>query len=224
MPAKYTIVVNRSGFGNQTKTAELLVNQPATIDFALTVQASTVTVDVSASAQTLNTSDASLGNSADNALIQALPSETRNVPDLLSLQPGVLYLPNRPMTAAAAPSTEAVPIRATSPSTVSTTTTRSTDMRLPAFFARPRIPSRSSASPPAIPMPMRAALLARRSAWSPSREPTNIHGAAYEYNRPPLRPPTTGSTSRRKINEGLAQHSHQGYPQHLRRYGSVVRS
>ena len=62
------------------KTAELLVDQPATIDFALTVQASTVTVDVSAAAQTLNTSDASLGNSADNAVIQALPSETRNVP------------------------------------------------------------------------------------------------------------------------------------------------
>ncbi len=93
-PSKYTIVVSMSGFGDQTKSAELLVNQPATIDFALSVQASTVTVDVSAIAQTLNTSDASLGNSADNELIQALPSETRNVPDLLSLQPGVLYLPN----------------------------------------------------------------------------------------------------------------------------------
>ena len=93
-PSKYTIVVTAAGFGNQTKSAELLVNQPATIDFVLSVEASTVTVDVSAIAQTLNTSDASLGNSADNELIQALPSETRNVPDLLSLQPGVLYLPN----------------------------------------------------------------------------------------------------------------------------------
>jgi len=93
-PSKYTIVVTANGFGDQTKSAELLVNQPATIDFALTVGANTVTVDVSAIAQTLNTSDASLGNSADNELIQALPSETRNVPDLLSLQPGVLYLPN----------------------------------------------------------------------------------------------------------------------------------
>jgi hypothetical protein len=92
-PAKYTITVTATGFGDQTKTAELLVNQPATIDFALSVQSSTVTVDVSAEAQTLNTSDASLGNSADTAQIQALPSETRNVPDLLSLQPGVLYLP-----------------------------------------------------------------------------------------------------------------------------------
>ncbi len=93
-PTKYTITVSAMGFADQSKTAELLVNQPATIDFTLSVQSSTVTVDVSASAQTLNTTDASLGNSADNALIQALPSETRNVPDLLSLQPGVLYLPN----------------------------------------------------------------------------------------------------------------------------------
>jgi hypothetical protein len=93
LPAKYTIVVTASGFGDQTKTAELLVNQPATIDFTLSIQSNAVTVDVSAAAQTLNVSDASLGNSADNALIQALPSETRNVPDLLSLQPGVLYLP-----------------------------------------------------------------------------------------------------------------------------------
>jgi hypothetical protein len=93
LPAKYTITASATGFGDQIKSAELLVNQPATIDFALSVQASTVTVDVSAVAQTLNTSDASLGNSASNELIQALPSETRNVPDLLSLQPGVLYLP-----------------------------------------------------------------------------------------------------------------------------------
>jgi hypothetical protein len=92
-PAKYTIKASAAGFGDQTKIAELLVDQPATIDFTLTVQSSSVTVDVTASAQTLNTADASLGNSADSAEIQALPSETRNVPDLLSLQPGVLYLP-----------------------------------------------------------------------------------------------------------------------------------
>ncbi len=96
-PAKYTILVTASGFGNQTKTAELLVNQPATIDFALTVEANTVTVDVSAAAQTLNITDASLGNSTNNATIQALPSEERNIPDLLSLQPGVIFLPTNPI-------------------------------------------------------------------------------------------------------------------------------
>jgi hypothetical protein len=93
-PARYKILVQAIGFGEQIKTAELLVNQPATVDFTLTVQSSTVTVDVSALAETLNTSDASLGNAVGNELIQSLPSETRNVPDLLSLQPGVLYLPN----------------------------------------------------------------------------------------------------------------------------------
>jgi hypothetical protein len=92
-PARYTVKATATGFGTQTKTAELLVNQPATIDFTLTVQSNTETVDVSASAQTLNTTDATLGTSDDNAEIQALPSETRNVPELLSLQPGVLYLP-----------------------------------------------------------------------------------------------------------------------------------
>ena len=91
-PATYQITVSAAGFGNQTKSAELLVNQPATIDFAMSVQASQEIVNVSAEAQTLNTSDASLGNSMNNSLIQSLPSEGRSVPDLLALQPGVLYL------------------------------------------------------------------------------------------------------------------------------------
>ncbi|HEY6851251.1 MAG TPA: carboxypeptidase-like regulatory domain-containing protein, partial [Terracidiphilus sp.] len=66
-PARYTITATAAGFGDQIKTAELLVSQPATIDFMLSVTSSTVTVDVSAAAQTLNTTDASLGGSADNA-------------------------------------------------------------------------------------------------------------------------------------------------------------
>ena len=92
-PATYTITVHAGGFGVQVRTAQLLVNQPATINFALTVQADNTVVDVSATAETINTTDASLGDSKDNALIQALPSETRNVPDLLSLEPGVFFLP-----------------------------------------------------------------------------------------------------------------------------------
>ena len=92
-PAKYTITAAASGFGNLTKTAELLVNQPATINFALTVTANNEVMDVSASAQTLNTTDASLGDAKDNALIQALPSEERNVAELLALQPGVFSFP-----------------------------------------------------------------------------------------------------------------------------------
>jgi hypothetical protein len=91
-PGKYTITATKAGFGKQIKTAELLVSQPATINFALSVQATNETVEVSDIAQTVNTSDATIGNAVNNATIQALPMEGRNVPDLLSLQPGVVYL------------------------------------------------------------------------------------------------------------------------------------
>ncbi len=92
-PTKYTITATAAGFGTQAKTAELLVNQPATVDFALTLQSGNEVINVTAAAETLNTTDASLGNSFNNVTIQSLPSETRNVPDLLSLQPGVFFLP-----------------------------------------------------------------------------------------------------------------------------------
>jgi hypothetical protein len=93
-PARYTIAASASGFGNQIKSAELLVGQPATVDFTLTIQSTAETVDVSSAAQTLNTSDATLGDSVDNSTIQALPMEGRDPVALLTLQPGVLYLGN----------------------------------------------------------------------------------------------------------------------------------
>lgn len=95
-PATYTISVEAAGFGTQIKKAELLVNQPATIDFTLTVGANNQVVNVTAAADTLNITDAALGDSMNNATIQALPSETRNVPDLLSLEPGVFFIPVPP--------------------------------------------------------------------------------------------------------------------------------
>lgn len=101
LPAKYLITVVAPGFSSQSKTAELLVNQTATIDFALSVQGSTEVVDVTEAAQTLNATDASLGGTEDNATIQALPSDERNVADLLSLQPGVFFLPVKTQDAAA---------------------------------------------------------------------------------------------------------------------------
>jgi hypothetical protein len=91
-PGKYEIRVNATGLGAQVRVAELLVNQPATVGFSLSVKATNETVNVSAATEVLNTTDATLGNSVDNTTIEALPMEGRNVPDLLSLQPGVLYL------------------------------------------------------------------------------------------------------------------------------------
>ena len=78
-PGTYVITANGSGFSPQSKQADLLVHQPATVNFKLTVQSTAVTVDVSGEAETLNTTDASIGNSVNNATIQALPMEGRNV-------------------------------------------------------------------------------------------------------------------------------------------------
>ena len=94
-PGKYTVTVTKAGFGKRTKAAELLVSQPATINFALSVQTINETIEVSDVAQTVNTTDATIGNAVSNSTIQALPIEGRNVPDLLSLQPGVVYLNSR---------------------------------------------------------------------------------------------------------------------------------
>ena len=91
-PARYSITATATGFGSQKKEAELLVNQPATISFTLGAASSGVVIEVTDTAQSLNNTDATLGSAFDNATIQALPSETRNVPDLLALQPGVFYL------------------------------------------------------------------------------------------------------------------------------------
>jgi hypothetical protein len=101
------------------------VSQPATLNFKLTVGSTAQIVEVSASS-TINFSDASLGNAIDNAQIEAMPIDSRNVADLLSLQPGVLYFGKtiapaiRPglRTAASAQSRAPVPIRAILPWTV----------------------------------------------------------------------------------------------------------
>jgi hypothetical protein len=91
-PGTWTVTISAKGFADQTKVGDLLVSKPATIPFKMSVQALTQTVNVSAETETLNTTDASLGNAISNRTIQSLPMEDRNVPDLLSLQPGVLYL------------------------------------------------------------------------------------------------------------------------------------
>jgi hypothetical protein len=91
-PGTYNVTVSAPGLAMKSFAVELLVNQPATLNVVLSVEATTNTVIVSSDTASLNTTDASIGNAVNNATIEALPMEGRNVPDLLSLQPGVLYL------------------------------------------------------------------------------------------------------------------------------------
>jgi hypothetical protein len=91
-PGTYIISIQAPGFGVQTRKAELLVSQPATINVQVAVAADNTTVDVSAAAATINTTDATLGNAVNNETIMNLPSEGRNPQTLLALEPGVLYI------------------------------------------------------------------------------------------------------------------------------------
>jgi hypothetical protein len=92
-PGKYTILAQASGFSTEKVIIDLLVNQPRNLDFKMAVAAANVeTVDVLATASTLNMSDATVGTPFDTPQIQALPFEGNNVLDLLSLQAGVLFL------------------------------------------------------------------------------------------------------------------------------------
>ncbi len=96
-PGKYSLVVEIANFRKFEQTnVQLLVNSPATINVTLEVGAATQTVEVSASAVTLNTTDASIGNAFGENQVKQLPLEGRNVPDLLTLQAGVAYTGNRP--------------------------------------------------------------------------------------------------------------------------------
>jgi Carboxypeptidase regulatory-like domain len=91
-PGTYTITATAAGFGKFTTTAQLLVAQPATVNMKLQVSVDVVSVDVSSATETINTTDATIGNAIDNETIMILPSEGRNPQTLLALQPGVLFI------------------------------------------------------------------------------------------------------------------------------------
>ncbi len=95
-PGTYSLTVELAGFRKfEQKNLQLQVNLPATQNVVLDIGATSETVEVSAQAVALNTTDASLGNAFNENQMKELPLEGRNVPDLLSLQPGVAFPNNR---------------------------------------------------------------------------------------------------------------------------------
>ena len=95
-PGTYSLAIEKDGFRKYEQSkVQLLVNLPATLNLTLEIGTTTQTVEVSVTTQTLNTTDASIGNAFSEAQVKELPLEGRNVPELLSLQPGVAYPNNR---------------------------------------------------------------------------------------------------------------------------------
>ncbi len=93
-PGRYDLTATAPGFAPAEKTGmDLLVSQPATVNMTLTIATVNQQVNVTSDVQpVLNTTDSTMGNAFDSQQVASLPIEGRNVPDLLSLQPGVTFM------------------------------------------------------------------------------------------------------------------------------------
>lgn len=96
LPGTYDVVVEAPGFTKYSqKNVQLLVNLPASLNVKMSVGSATQTVTVTERAPLLNTTDASEGNTMGTQQLEQLPIEARDVVQLLSLQPGVVYASDR---------------------------------------------------------------------------------------------------------------------------------
>ena len=94
-PGVYAVRVEATGF--RSSVQERLELQVATVgkqDFKLELGSVAESVEVSGSAPTVNTSDATTGNPFDEKEVKELPFLARNVVNLLTLQPGVVFTGN----------------------------------------------------------------------------------------------------------------------------------
>jgi hypothetical protein len=92
-PGTYSVEVEKSGFKQYLNgKVEVLVATPTNLDVRLELGAMTQQVIVeSAAAPALNTEDATVGNTFGEDEVKNLPFLARNVVNLLTLQPGVVY-------------------------------------------------------------------------------------------------------------------------------------
>src|SRR5262245_11996124 len=90
-PGSYRVRVEAQGFATIVQEdVQLLVSTPLTLNLAFKqLGAVSETVTVTGGESTLNTSDATIGNTFDERKVKELPLNARNVVGLLSLQPGV---------------------------------------------------------------------------------------------------------------------------------------
>ena len=95
-PGTYVLTVEKTGFKKYAQmNLQLLVNVPTSVNVLLQVGALTTQIEVSGEAPSINTEDATMGIAFGENQVKELPLEGRNVPDLLTLQPGVAYTGNR---------------------------------------------------------------------------------------------------------------------------------
>jgi hypothetical protein len=88
-PGNYRVDVQKPGFKASIQQVRLQINTPATLDLKLEIGQVSESINVVAETPSVNTQNASVGNPFTELQIRQLPLITRNVVDLLSLQPGV---------------------------------------------------------------------------------------------------------------------------------------
>jgi len=91
-PGTYKLDVVKAGFRTfSASRVSVLVATPTNLDVRMEIGAVAQQVIVESVAPTLNTEDASVGNAFDENQVKSLPFLARNVVNLLTLQPGVVF-------------------------------------------------------------------------------------------------------------------------------------
>ena len=92
-PGTYRVKATKAGFETVLQeSVTVLVATPTRLDFKLQVGAVSQVVEVtSQAAPALNTEDATIGNTFDELQVKSLPFLARNVVNLLTIQPGVVF-------------------------------------------------------------------------------------------------------------------------------------
>ncbi|QOY85578.1 TonB-dependent receptor [Paludibaculum fermentans] len=88
-PGNYRVEAQAPGFRTQLQQVQLQINVPLTLNIKMELGLVTETVSVEADAASVNTQNATVGSPFTQTQIRQLPLQTRNVVELLSLQPGV---------------------------------------------------------------------------------------------------------------------------------------
>src|SRR2546425_1025244 len=88
-PGVYKVQGELSGFATFTTQIRLQIDTPATLNINMKVGTVAETVSVLSEIAAINTENATIGNPFTETQVRQLPLQTRNVVELLSLQPGV---------------------------------------------------------------------------------------------------------------------------------------
>ena len=89
-PGNYKLAAEKEGFATMMRSdVKLMVNTPTTLDLAMAISATGEVVNVTSEVSQVNTTDASMGNPFSEQQVRQIPLQTRNVVELLSVQPGV---------------------------------------------------------------------------------------------------------------------------------------